>query len=163
MAHIQYAAAVYILVHISLADAFLPLIVGGAIWDGIKTQGVPLETLKIRDGDVIRCNLRRGIGFDHWMLALNRTHMIGTSFNNIRIQPFDVKRGFNKQSCFNDGPGKLGREVSIDRALKFADVPIHYNLLRCNCEHFVKHWTEGSSGKWYDNQSLLPSSHDCEV
>ena len=141
----------------------LPLLIGGAAWDAIGTQGSPLDSLSMTAGDVVRCNLRRGIAFDHWMLALNATHMIGTSYNHIRIQAFSVQRGYDRESCFNDGPGPLGRSESVRRAIAFADRQIHYDLIYCNCQHFVRDWAFGSSGAWYENQSLQSSSPDCEV
>lgn len=52
------------------------------------------------------------------------------------------------RECRNKGHGKYGKEA-VQRARKWkSDLePVYYNMLTCNCRHYVNYWVDGEETK----------------
>ncbi|KAL3274940.1 hypothetical protein HHI36_019717 [Cryptolaemus montrouzieri] len=129
------------------------------------------DEMKWEAGDIISCNLNGvwGIFAKHFMLAVDGSNVINvagdksTNKGTILEQTRRQALGFNRSKCRNNGKGKLSVEQAIKRARRWQNTDVYYNLLRCNCEHWVDYWANGSSGGYFDNQSLLPTNSQCTI
>jgi len=71
-----------------------------------------------------------------------------------------VQDMFQRDKCTNNGQGKFSADKAIARARRMVDKELHYNLLSCNCEHYVKYWV-GRNEFW--NQSGSPPDSCCGI
>ncbi|XP_045465128.1 uncharacterized protein LOC123674236 [Harmonia axyridis] len=144
-------------------------------------KGVKLNYLIWQPGDRIICKLNGVagfLGFNHYMIGSDKPNYVITvqkvggygkkslfsaSGTIADIHQAYLTSGMNRKKCKNLGKGLLSRERTIQLARRMVGIIFRYNLLRCNCQHFTNYWTNGSSGKWYRNQSLRPSADYCPV
>ncbi|XP_044759185.1 uncharacterized protein LOC123316932 [Coccinella septempunctata] len=137
-----------------------------------SVKGDKLDDMPWEPGDLITCKLS-GVGgffgFKHYMIGSDTPRHVITVLNNKgdgRIEDIhqaQFTRGINRSRCRNRGKGKLTREETIERAKRWVGTKFTYNLFRCNCQHWTNDWTKGSSGRWYNNQSLRPSARYCPI
>lgn len=126
---------------------FIPMFLKTATAQSVEE----LYTMRWNPGDRISCTLA-GIGgyfgFQHWMLAIdNSSRVIHINLEGDimlhekhEIDPTAIR----STQCINHGPGAYDAGMAISRAKLWDRTMRHYyNLLWCNCRHWVKHWTDG--------------------
>ncbi|KAK9891968.1 hypothetical protein WA026_017451 [Henosepilachna vigintioctopunctata] len=130
------------------------------------------DSMEWEEGDIITCRLNGFWGMlfaKHFMLASDDNSVInvvgdksthdGTILKQKRIKA----HGFDRSKCSNRGKGKLPVTVALERAQNWLNRNVYYDLIRCNCQHWVKYWTDGTSGGFFENQSGLPTNKKCAI
>ncbi|XP_053200647.1 uncharacterized protein LOC128385762 [Panonychus citri] len=108
-------------------------------------------------GDIIICKSTNWI-IDvfkyHTLIASGHdklVHVIGHK-NKAQIVEETVKQYLDRnmeKNCHNNGPGSKGRVRTVQDAYssleKFKGQSVYYNLLTCNCQHWVEYWANGQA------------------
>lgn len=78
---------------------------------------------------------------------------------NSKLVFLPLSAGVDWDKCWNYGLGPAGGGTYVlQRARRHLNKSIYYHLLTCNCEHYVKFWTEQN---YNVNQSGSPASSYC--
>ena len=133
------------------ATLFIPVTCG---------QGKNLKTIKINAGDRIWCHSNPLNPIYHFLLAASDDtfiHVVGSQSTHEATIKHQSRRqwmdtGYAEEYCSNKGPGPLGATASVAEASKFVGLVTYYDLLRCNCQHYLNYWTSGSSGISYNSR-----------
>ncbi|XP_045465126.1 uncharacterized protein LOC123674234 [Harmonia axyridis] len=135
-------------------------------------KGEKLDDMSWQPGDIIKCKLSGAagfFGFKHYMIGGDKPNHVISVFNDgangviSDIHHIYFTSGINRDKCENYGKGSLSREETIKKAQRMVGTTFTYDLSLCNCQHFTNYWANGSSGKWYNNQSLRSSADYCPV
>lgn len=134
----------------------------------VSAKFTKLRYMRMRAGDMIQCEIRNYPIFTHWMLATRRDgymiHVAGTSGDKIRNTIMVKEEHYlridrNYDKCRNHGGGLAGEFADLN-AYKLKNQSVYYNLLTCNCEHYVKYWA--GELDYNSNQSGWGASEACD-
>ncbi|KAG8321593.1 hypothetical protein J6590_043178 [Homalodisca vitripennis] len=134
-----------------------------------------LDFLDMRAGDVISCHLNSFLGSrgpKHWMLATGPDtviHTVATGTKNfsttayIREMHYSGVGGCNTGSCQNWSQNYNGRtrEEAVADAMTYKDRVYYYDVIRCNCQHWVNKWTKGAGG--FSSSSMMWAMPNCKA
>lgn len=94
--------------------------------------------------------LAGAMGFHHYMLVVDKEKIVHTVANSkgvFHVTTMSYKHissdMIKKDCCRNKGYGIYGEEA-VQRALSWnPEKAVYFNLLTCNCRHWVNYWAEG--------------------
>ena len=127
-----------------------------------------VATIEMKIGDRIWCHSNPLNPVYHSLLASSNDtfiHVVGSQSTHRAIIKEQTRKqwmetGYAEEYCINEGPGPLG-VASINLAYYFIGKRTYYDLLTCNCQHYLNYWTSGSSGISFN--SRLRTSKRCFI
>lgn len=109
-------------------------------------------------GDIISCPIDNGIIGSHRMMAISNEDVIHVVGNKVRKQQRHLAHGFKRYPC---EIWERSGEAAAERAKKYIDVCVPYDLWTCNCQHYTSYWALGYRPSWWHVQTFRNPSSEC--